>query len=174
MTGASEQSGEIEAFFARYAEAFAARDAQALAQCFLFPCHIVGDDGEITLTVMTSVDLYLAEIIKPLFKGYRRLVGYLKSCLKLGIAWSTTFFITNLQLDRERERLLARLGIRQNENILRPSEWALVFKEPFTAIFLERRLSFRHRPKRLQAGEGFVSPFGRQAFGMGWVCRAFG
>jgi hypothetical protein len=73
MTGASEQSGEIEAFFARYAEAFAARDAQALAQCFLFPCHIVGDDGEITLTVMTSVDLYLAEIIKPLFKGYRRL-----------------------------------------------------------------------------------------------------
>jgi hypothetical protein len=73
MTGASEQSGEIEAFFARYAEAFAARDAQALAQCFLFPCHIVGDDGEITLTVVTSVDLYLAEIIKPLFKGYRRL-----------------------------------------------------------------------------------------------------
>ena len=69
----SEQTTEIEAFFSRYAEAFATRDAQALAQCFLYPCHIVGDDGEITLTVVTSVDLYLAEIIKPLFKGYRRL-----------------------------------------------------------------------------------------------------
>src|SRR3974377_400856 len=73
MTGASENTGEIEAFFARYARAFAARDGQALAQCFLYPCHIVGDDGEITLTVVTSVEHYLDQIIKPLFKVYRRL-----------------------------------------------------------------------------------------------------
>jgi hypothetical protein len=66
-------AGEVEAFFERYAEAFAARDAQALAQCFLYPCQVVGDDGDITLTVITSVDHYLAEIIKPLFRGYRRL-----------------------------------------------------------------------------------------------------
>ena len=73
MAASSENTGEIEAFFARYAEAFAAQDAQALAQCFLYPCHIVGDDGEITLTVVTSVDHYLADIIKPLFKLYRRI-----------------------------------------------------------------------------------------------------
>ena len=73
MTGASENTGEIEAFFARYARAFAARDGQALAQCFLYPCHIVGDDGEITLTVVTSVEHDLDQTIKPLFKVYRRL-----------------------------------------------------------------------------------------------------
>jgi hypothetical protein len=40
----------------------------------LSPCHIVGDDRQIApLTVVTSVELYLAEIIRPLFKGYRRL-----------------------------------------------------------------------------------------------------
>jgi len=44
-----------------------------LAQCFLYPCHIASDDEDIALTVVTSVDQYLAEIIKPLFNGYRRL-----------------------------------------------------------------------------------------------------
>ncbi|MBV9562554.1 MAG: hypothetical protein JOY90_19250 [Bradyrhizobium sp.] len=74
MTGAIESTGDIEALFARYAEAFAARDAKALAQCFLYPCHFVSDDGgDIALTVVTSVEQYLAEIVKPLFKGYRRL-----------------------------------------------------------------------------------------------------
>jgi hypothetical protein len=74
MTGAIESTGDIEALFARYAEAFAARDAKVLAQCFLFPCHFVGDDGDdIALTVVTSVEQYLAEIVKPLFSGYRRL-----------------------------------------------------------------------------------------------------
>ncbi len=73
MTGASETTSEIKTFFARYGDAFAARDKDALAQCFLFPCHFVGDDGEITLTVISSVEQYLAEIIKPLFRGYRQL-----------------------------------------------------------------------------------------------------
>jgi hypothetical protein len=34
---------------------------------------VVGDDGDITLTVISSVEQYLAEIIKPLFRGYRQL-----------------------------------------------------------------------------------------------------
>ncbi len=65
MTGASATTSEINTFFARYGDAFAARDKDALARCFLFPCHFVGDDGEITLTVISSVE-HLAEIIKPL------------------------------------------------------------------------------------------------------------
>ena len=73
MTGASETTSEIKAFFARYGDAFAARDKEALARCFLFPCHFVSDDGDITLTVISSVEQYLAEIIKPLFRGYRQL-----------------------------------------------------------------------------------------------------
>jgi hypothetical protein len=73
MTGASESTSEIKAFFARYGDAFAARHKEALARCFLFPCHVVGDDGDITLTVISSVKQYLAEIIKPLFRGYRQL-----------------------------------------------------------------------------------------------------
>ncbi len=73
MTGASATTTEIKTFFARYGDAFAARDKDALARCFLFPCHFVGDDGEITLTVISSVEQYLAEIIRPLFRGYRQL-----------------------------------------------------------------------------------------------------
>ena len=73
MTGASETRIETKAFFARYSEAFAARDKEALARCFLFPCHFVSDDEDITLTVISSVEQYLAEIIKPLFRGYRQL-----------------------------------------------------------------------------------------------------
>ena len=73
MTGASATTSEIKAFFARYGDAFAVRDKDALARCFLFPCHFVGDDGDITLTVISSVEQYLAEIIKPLFRGYRQL-----------------------------------------------------------------------------------------------------
>jgi hypothetical protein len=73
MTGASVSTSEIKAFFARYGDAFAARDKEALARCFLFPCHVVGDERDITLTVINSVEQYLAEIIKPLFRGYRQL-----------------------------------------------------------------------------------------------------
>jgi len=63
MTGASETTCEIKAFFARYSDAFAARNRESLARCFLFPCHFVGDDGDITLTVISSIEQYLAEII---------------------------------------------------------------------------------------------------------------
>ena len=73
MTGASDTTSEIKTFFARYGDAFAARDKEVLARCFLFPCHFAGDDGDIALTVISSVEQYLAEIIKPLFRGYRQL-----------------------------------------------------------------------------------------------------
>ena len=53
-------ASSLRVFFDRYASAFARYDAQALADLFVFPLHVVSDAERITPTSIPSRDDWLA------------------------------------------------------------------------------------------------------------------
>lgn len=50
----NELADEVKQFFQAYCAAFEALDVEAIADCVAYPCHIVSDGDDVTLTAISN------------------------------------------------------------------------------------------------------------------------
>lgn len=63
-------SPRVTAFFESYRSAFERLDAEAIADLFVYPVHLTGDDEQITPETIGSRDEWLSQL-RQLLRGYR-------------------------------------------------------------------------------------------------------
>jgi hypothetical protein len=74
----------VSEFLERYRRAFAAFDAEALANLFAYPCQLTSDEGEVTVTTVPTREAWLPQV-ERLVAAYRAIGVHAAEILELQV-----------------------------------------------------------------------------------------